>query len=245
MIPEVQSVESKKGEPFKQGIQSGVSIAIGYMPIALTYGLLAKATGLSLFETLAMSLFVFAGASQFIALNLIAVSAGAFEMIFTTFLVNLRHMLMTATIGERAESDPKWMKALYAYGVTDETFAVAATRGGKLSAFYMFGLNLTAYMSWVTFSGVGYVAGASLPQTLQESMGIALYAMFIGLLVPSLKKAGKFVVLASTAALLNSLFTLFHVSAGWGIVLSTLLAATSVECFYRLGRKNQGGKVVE
>lgn len=233
MIQETAVIE--RDSQFRRGIQAGLSIAIGYMPIAMTYGLLAKTTGLSLFETFAMSIFVFAGAAQFIALNMIALGAGAFEMIFTTFIVNIRHMLMTASINEKAMDDPPILKAFYAFGVTDETFAVSATREGKLSAPFMFGVNLIAYSSWVSFSGIGFLVGASLPSVLQESMGIALYAMFVGLLVPSLKKHRKFVVLAGAAAILNSIFTALQLSTGWAIVLATLLSATGVELLSKDG----------
>ncbi|WP_409304590.1 AzlC family ABC transporter permease [Peribacillus sp. SCS-155] len=216
---------------FRQGLQAGVSIAIGYAPIALTYGLLAKTTGLSMAETILMSLAVFAGASQYIALNLIALGTGAVEIVLTTLIVNIRHFLMSTSLNEKSnQGDSLIKKAVYAFGLTDETFSVAATKPGTITSGYMFGLNLMAYASWVIFSGIGHVFGSALPQTLQESMSVALYAMFIGLLVPSLKGARKVVYLAVVAACFNSIFTLTHVlSNGWSIVLSTLLSSVLIE----------------
>jgi 4-azaleucine resistance transporter AzlC len=220
----------KHATEFKKGIQSGISIAIGYMPIALTFGLIAKTTGLALGETVMMSMLVFAGAAQYISLSLLAQGIGIFEVILTTFIVNIRHFLMSASLNEKAEEDTVGARMGYSFGITDETFSVAAMREGTVNAGYMFGLNLTAYSSWVVFSGLGFLVGAGLPQTLQESMSVALYAMFVGLLVPSMKTNVKVVYLAALAAAFNSIFTMAELmSTGWAIVLATLLSAIIVE----------------
>ncbi|PLR67395.1 MULTISPECIES: AzlC family ABC transporter permease [Bacillaceae] len=222
-----------KQSHFSGGMAAGLSIAIGYMPVALTFGLLANDTGLTLSETVLMSIFVFAGAAQYISLSLIAAGTGAFEIVFTTFIVNIRHFLMSASLNEKVEEDSLWKKALYSFGITDETFSVASVKEGHVSAGYMFGLIFISYSSWVVFSGVGHLIGANLPETLQESMSVALYAMFIGLLVPSMKKQRKVVFLAGAAAIFNSLFYLTGLlSTGWSIVLATLLSAVLIELVY-------------
>jgi 4-azaleucine resistance transporter AzlC len=223
-----------KSSQFRQGVQAGVSIAIGYMPIALTFGLLAKTTGLSLVETVLMSVIVYAGASQYISLNLLSLGTGVFEIVLTTFILNIRHFLMSASLNEKVEQDALWKKALYAFGITDETFSVAAMKEGTVTTSYMFGLTAISYGSWVISSGIGHFVGASLPQSLKESMSVALYAMFIGLLVPALKKQRKTIWLAGTAAIFNSVLLLvFHVSKGWSIVMATLLSAVIVQFFYK------------
>lgn len=228
----------KKQSDFRSGIQAGLSIAIGYMPIALTFGLLAKTTGLSVTETVMMSLIVFAGASQYIALQLIAVGTGVFEIILTTFILNIRHFLMCASLNEKVEEDHPVKKALYSFGVTDETFSVAAVKEGTVTTGYMFGVISVSYGSWVAFSGVGHVIGSSLPSVLQQSMSVALYAMFIGLLVPSLKKQRKVVVLAASAAVLNTIFS-FFMEPGWSIVSATLVSAIGIEAVVQLGRNKE------
>jgi 4-azaleucine resistance transporter AzlC len=236
---------NRQSTEFKRGLQSGISIAIGYSPIALTFGLLSKTTGLSLAETMLMSLIVYAGASQYIALNLISLGTGAFEIILTTFIVNIRHFLLSASLNEMCEEERTGKKMIYSFGITDETFSVAATSGGKVSTGYLFGLNLIAYLSWGINSGVGYVIGANLPQTLQESMSVALYAMFIGLLVPSLKKSVKVIMLAVLAAIFNTIFTIGEwLSTGWAIVASTLLSAIIIEIVNSI-KLRQGGRGLE
>ncbi|MGO4888492.1 AzlC family ABC transporter permease [Anaerobacillus sp. MEB173] len=213
---------------YSRGIIAGVSIAIGYFPAALTFGLLAKATGLTFIETVAMSVFVFAGAAQYMALNLIAIGTGALEIIFTTFIVNIRHLLMSAALSEKLEDEHPLKKAITAFGITDEVFAVTATREGKLSTSFILGVGTMAYGSWVINSGLGFAIGTALPEMLQQSMAIALYAMFIALLMPSLKKHRKIVSLAIFSALLNSLFQLWFAS-GWSIILATLCSAIAIE----------------
>jgi 4-azaleucine resistance transporter AzlC len=223
----------RKQSHFSEGITAGLSISIGYMPVAITFGLLASDTGLTLSETVLMSIFVFAGAAQYISLSLIAAGTGVFEIIFTTFIVNIRHFLMSASLNEKVDEDSLWKKALYSFGITDETFSVASMKEGNVSAGYMFGLIFISYSSWVVFSGVGHLIGANLPETLQESMSVALYAMFIGLLVPSMKKQRKVVFLASAAGVIHSLIYLTGLlSTGWAIVLSTLLSAILIEMIY-------------
>lgn len=231
----------RESSEFKKGIQAGVSIGIGYFPIALTFGLLAKTSGLSIYETVLMSLIVFAGAAQYISLSLIAYGTGIFEIILTTFIVNIRHFLMSATLNEKVEKDHLLNKLAYAFGITDETFSVAATRENSVTTGYMFGIISVSYSSWVVFSGVGHLIGASLPQTLQDSMGVALYAMFIGLLVPSMKKSAKVIFLAVLGAVFNSIFTLSHIMAqGWSIVSATLLSAIIMEIVEVLKSKHRG-----
>lgn len=227
----------KTNSDFIRGLKAGISIAIGYTPVALTFGLLAKTTGLTFFETIGMSLFVYAGASQYMALNLIALGIGSLEIIFTTFVVNIRHLLMSASLNEKAENNPLFKKIIYSFGVTDEVFAVAATSEDKISSSYMFGLTFIAYASWVIHSGLGYVIGSALPPFLQAGMTIALYAMFIGLLVPSIKKNKVALYLAVCAALFNTIYSLF-LPAGWAIVLATISSVIGLEL---LSKRVQGG----
>lgn len=221
-------METRNHNSFTRGLLAGIGIAIGYLPAAVTFGLLAKATGLTLLETMAMSIFVFAGAAQYMALNLIALGTGAFEIIFTTFIVNIRHLLMSASVSEKVEDDHPIIKAIYSFGITDEVFAVTTTQDGKVKTGFIFGVALMAYSSWVINSGVGHLVGSILPETLQQSMAIALYAMFIALLMPSLKRHRKVVSLAIFAALLNSVLGLF-IPSGWAIICATVISCVVIE----------------
>lgn len=232
-----QTPVKKSAGSFLSGVKAGLPIAIGYMPIALTFGLIARTTGLTLMDATAMSVFVYAGASQFMALQMIAAGTGAIEIIIATFIVNIRHFLMSASINERTTERSPLKKAAMAFGITDETFSVASLNREKVDAAFMGGLIMMAYGSWVIFSALGYVVGASLPEVLQKSMSIALYAMFIGLVVPSLKKQRKALILFVCAAVLCSIFSLI-VSFGWAIVAATVVSSVAVEwVFSKLMKK--------
>lgn len=219
---------------FNNGLRAGLSIAIGYFPVALTFGLLAKTTGLSLFEATAMSVFVFAGAAQYISLSLITAGVDPLLIVMNTFIVNIRHFLMTASLNEKMQPAPKPIKAAYAFGVTDETFSVIATsKQDKVSSAHAFGVITIAYGSWVIFTALGHVIGANLPLFLQAAMSIALYALFIALLVPSMKGNRKVILLSSLAALLHCFFYYTELlSTGWAILASTLLSSIIIELIY-------------
>lgn len=234
------AVDKPSGE-VRKGVQSGISIAIGYAPIALTFGLLAKTTGLTIGETVLMSLLVFAGAAQYISLSLLTLGTGIFEIVLTTFIVNIRHFLMSTSLNEKWDDEQAANKVILSFGITDETFSVAAVREEKVTSGYMLGLISVSYASWVICSGLGHLIGASLPQTLQESMSVALYAMFVGLLVPSMKKSAKVVFLAALAACFNTIFTLTNtLSTGWAIVSATLLSAVIVEWIESVKNRDRG-----
>ncbi|GGB51367.1 branched-chain amino acid ABC transporter permease [Virgibacillus dakarensis] len=214
----------------KKGIAVGFPIMLGYLPIAITYGVLAKSAGMSLVELTMMSVLVFAGASQFMGANMIAVGAGAVEIIVATFVLNFRHFVMSLSFMNRLRGIGLNWKVPLSLGLTDETFAVSSLHPKEAKvekgALFYTALIVTAYFSWVFGSFLGGVLGEIIPEKLSQSMGIALYAMFIGLLVPSVKKEIKVGLIAIIAMLINTICTQF-MSDGWAIVFGTVLGGLS------------------
>ena len=215
------------------GIKRGSTIALGYIPIAITFGLLSKANGISAKITILMSAMVFAGASQFVAINLLKIGTGIWEIIFTTFIVNLRHFLMSASLAEKIKDKvPQHWIPLISFGITDETFSfISLSNKENLSTEYILGINTIAYLAWVGGTAIGVYLGKGLPSIIQNSMGIALYAMFIGLLVPSLKRSKEIAIVALLAIIINSLLyygpsLIADISTGWKIISVTILAST-------------------
>ncbi len=215
---------------FRDGLIAAIPIAIGYLPIAVTFGLVARSAGIPAYITIFMSLIIFAGASQFVAVNLIALGTNPWEIILTTFMLNLRHLLMSASLTQRIEPTSRKHMALLAFGITDETFSVASLRQEKqLRPNFIFALNLLAFLAWVigTCAGISLVNG--IPASWQASMGIALYAMFIGLLVPTLRQSKGLLILVLLALLINSLLYWLPaatvISMGWKIVITTVSTA--------------------
>lgn len=216
---------------FKSGLKAGIPIAVGYLPIAVAFGLLAKAAGIPNYVGILMSLIVYAGASQFVGINLLALGTVSWEIILTTFILNLRHFLMSASLSQSLKpNSKKTLLPLVSFGVTDETFTVASMNSkNKLDVSYLLGLNLISYAAWNVGTWCGLFLASGLSQALKDSMGIALYAMFIGLLVPATVKSKPVRVIALTATAAHSLIKLLPIftglSTGWSIIISTIAAA--------------------
>lgn len=211
---------------FQHGLQVGFPIVLGYIPIAITYGVLAVQSGMSIIDLTLMSALVFAGASQFMGANMIAVSANAIEIIVATFVLNFRHFVMSLSfMNEIRDRIPLKGRVGLSLSLTDETFAVSALHKEKAkqekAVYFYLAVNLSAYFSWVFGSFLGGVLGEVIPEQLSQSMGIALYAMFIGLLIPSVKKELRVGLIALIAMFINVIASQF-VSSGWAIVFGTV-----------------------
>ena len=216
---------------FRKGLVTGFPIMLGYLPVAITYGVLAKQGGMSLLELTMMSGLVYAGASQFMAVNMIAVSASVMEIVIATFVLNFRHFVMSLSFMNRLRNVERKWKLPLSLGLTDEAFAVSAFHpkeaNQKHGAFFYFGIILIAYLSWVFGSLLGGLLGDVIPANLSQSMGIALYAMFIGLLIPSVKRNMKVGLIALIAMMINFICVELGLSSGWAIVIGTVLGGMS------------------
>ena len=213
-------------EEIKKGLVDGFPIVIGYIPVAMAFGILSKTSGIELLDSFLFSVMVFAGSSQFMALNLLNMGVGVGEIILTTFLVNFRHFLMSASLAEKTPKSIKRWLPLLAFGITDESFSVISFREDKLSREYILTLQMTAYLSWVGSTVLGYLLGAILPETIQASMGVGIYAMFVALLIPQAKKSRTILLLAILSGVMNTLLSsLAILPQGWSIVLSILLTS--------------------
>ncbi|MBM7540079.1 AzlC family ABC transporter permease [Amphibacillus cookii] len=213
---------------FKKGLTAGLPIMLGYIPIAITYGVLAQQAGLSLFELTSMSVLVYAGAAQFMGTNMLAIGAGSIEIVLATFVLNFRHFVMSLSFMHQARDFPLRWKAPLTLGLTDESFSVASievkpTKQEK--GYYFYGaIFLEAYLSWVVGSLLGGMLGDVMPESISQSLGIALYAMFIALLIPSVKTNVRYAIIAILAMLSNYSFNPF-IQEGWAIVIATILAS--------------------
>lgn len=207
-------------------VQAGIPIFIGYFPAAVAFGILAKGCGTSLMEAFLFSAVVFAGASQFIALNLLMTGMGPGGIILTTLLVNFRHFLMSAYLSTRLRNLAHKTYFFLAFGVTDEVFSVLSFHKTTLTPRFVFFLELSAWSGWVSGTVCGFVLGGFLPDILTQSMGVALYALLLAILMPALKISRQTVFLAVLSAGLNSLLIwLDLLPAGWTIIVCILVVA--------------------
>ena len=215
---------------FIRGVKSGLPIAVGYFPIAIAFGALAIQANLTWIEATLMSVIVFAGASQFVGVSMLLAGAGVAQIITTTFFLNMRHLIMSLTINDQMRHFPQSWKNLLSFGITDESFALLTLgEAGKdqeqgLTPCYVGGLMVTAYLGWVSGTAVGGMGASFIPVEITTAMNIGLYGLFIGLLIPPVRKSLRYGVIAVVSMLLNYLFG-FMVDSGWAIVLATILAA--------------------
>ncbi|WP_207641002.1 AzlC family ABC transporter permease [Desulfofalx alkaliphila] len=244
METKIASNETAEPMTINDGLKLGLPIAIGYIPSAIAFGLLAKSAGLPDHISIMMSFFVFAGASQFMAVNLLTLGVVYWEIVLATFILNSRHFLMSAALSQRVRqgTSKKWL-SLVSFGVTDETFAVASLSTKKpLSPKFLLGLNFIAFFAWNVGTWVGVFLAAGLPEALKTSMGMALYAMFIGLLVPSLRKSLPVLTVALMAMVIHSVLywvPMFSgISSGWSIIIATIIAATAGTVLFPRGVNN-------
>lgn len=218
-------MESKE---LQAAVKAGIPIFIGYFPAAVAFGILAETSGVSLLETFLFSGVVFAGASQFIALNLLLTGMGPLGIILTTLLVNFRHFLMSASLATRLRNLNKGTYFALAFGVTDEVFSVLAFTKGKLTPAFVFTLELSAWSGWVSGTLSGFLLGGFLPEILTQSMGVALYALLLAILMPEIKASSTSLCLAIASGLLNTL--LIHLDilpTGWTIIVCILVVASA------------------
>lgn len=198
---------------------------MGYVPIGLAMGVLAARAGLTPLQTGAMSVFVYAGASQFIGVSMLAAGFAPFAIAVTTFLVNLRHLLMSAALSPYMGHIRRGTAAVLAFFVTDESFAVsigAFRERGRADVAYMVGLYGTAYASWVLATVTGALLGGAFEVPDAFALDFALPAMFIGLLAGQLKEKTA-VVTAVVAAVVAVAGT--PVFDGWTVMIASAAAA--------------------
>lgn len=227
----------------KAAFKAGIPIFIGYIPPAIAFGILAKGCDIRLVEAFMFSSVVFAGASQFIALNLLMTGMGFGGIILTTLLVNFRHFLMSAYLSTRIDKTAKRYLFLMAFGVTDEVFSVLSFSKRKLTKTFIFILELSAYTGWVSGTLTGFVMGGFLPDILTKSMGVALYALLLAILLPELKTSKISLFLAIASGLLNTV--LIHLDVlpdGWNIIVCILVIASAGSFFVRGQARKKGEK---
>ena len=208
------------------GIRDALPIMLGYIPVGIAYGVMARQAGFSIGETVLMSVMVYAGAAQMMTTGLYAAGTAYITIILSTFILNLRHIIMSSCImnmdGMRREKKPS--KIIASFWITDEVFAVSVSGKESRGIYHFLGLALAAYFTWMTGSFVGAVFSDFLPSIVTDALGIALYGMFIGLLVPGLRKNFKLVLLVILCCLLNWGLCKI-IPSSWAMIATTLIGA--------------------
>lgn len=194
-------MNSLKLKDYKKGVKDGLPIGIGYLSVSFAFGIFAVENGLNILQAVVMSLTNLTSAGQLAAVPIFA-GGTLIELIVSQLVINSRYSLMSVSLGQKLSSKVKLpQKLLIAYGNTDEIFAVSVSQQGDISAHYMYGLILLPVIGWTGGTLIGAVAGNILPAIITASLGVAIYGMFIAIVVPVTKKekATAFCVLTSIA----------------------------------------------
>jgi 4-azaleucine resistance transporter AzlC len=212
---------------FKKGVEKAVPIGFGYFPLGLAFGVIAQAAGLSTLEVGVMSILVFSGSGQYIAVGLLTLGTGFWALVATIMLVNSRYVLFSATISRYVKPFPHWLSALICQELTDETFVVSTAyfQDHPVDRSFWLGLNLTSHFVWISSTVLGAAVGNFLPDLESLGFNFALPAMFIALffMTASNKKA---ILVGCFAGILSVL--LYHIGfTGTNVIWSTVIGATA------------------
>ena len=219
---------------FVSGLKRGFPICLGYFPVSFTFGLIAVKMGFTPAQATLISLTNMASAGQFAGIRLIEGGDDYIELIVTTFIINLRYFLMSLSLSQKVNPEmPFYKRAVMAYCITDEVFALSAMEPDEVTFPFFGGLMITPIIGWTTGTLVGAVASELLSPMVQGCMGIALYCMFIAIIIPPARKSRKVALAVVVAAALSCIFKyvpginmLSQVGGGgWAIITAAILGA--------------------
>lgn len=215
---------------FKKGIVDGLPICFGYLSVSFAFGIFAIQSGLSIWETLLISMCNVTSAGQLAGVPIITAGGGLATMVGSQLVINLRYALMSVSLSQRLDRSIRLPhKFLIAFVNTDEVFAVASSQKEKVGKRYMFGLILTPYVGWSLGTLLGAVAGSLLPEIVLSALGIAIYGMFVAIVVPQARAQRATAVCVLIAIALSCLFhfapLLSSIPEGVIIIICAVLAA--------------------
>ena len=215
---------------FRQGIRHGIPIGLGYLSVSFAFGMKAVGDGLTVLQAVLISMTNLTSAGQIAALPLMAGGASLAEMALTQMTINLRYALMSLSLGRKLdESMGTLQRLVFSFANTDEIFAVASSQPGKVGKRYLYGLMIAPWIGWSMGTFLGAAAGTLLPVFVRSALGIAIYGMFLAIILPPARKSRpvRFVVLTAVALSLCFRYIpgLNTVSSGFVIIICGILAA--------------------
>ncbi|AQS59198.1 AzlC family ABC transporter permease [Desulforamulus ferrireducens] len=224
--PLVARTENLNNLHLSQGVRDSLPIILGIIPFGITCGLMGITTGLTQAETILMSVLVFAGASQFVSMTMLGAGITEWSIIvFTTLLVNLRHIIMGASLAPYMMKLPLPLQAVLSFGLVDESYALTANRIYKdgYSAYYQLGASAALYLSWILSTVIGVMMGGYLARCLEWGLDFAMIATFLVLLIPRLVDRISIVVCALSGII--AVVGALYLPGKWYIIVACLLAS--------------------
>ena len=217
---------------YLRGLKDGLPVGLGYFSVSIAFGVSAVQAGLPVFAAVAISLTNLTSAGQVAGLSVIAAAGTLAEMTLTQLVINLRYALMSVSLSQKMDPSVRWWERLImAFGNTDEIFAIASGQSKNLTAPYFYGLMTLPILCWSGGTLIGAAAGTILPESVLSALGVAIYGMFIAVIIPKAKKSLSVALVALGAAALSCCFTwipsLNTVSGGFSIIICAVTAAAA------------------
>lgn len=222
---------------FINGIRDGIPIALGYFSVAFSLGIVAKKAGLNPFQGFLSSMLNHASAGEYAEFTVIMANAPYIEMAFVILITNIRYMLMSCALSQKFDPDTSYIhRFIVGFGITDEIFGISIGRAGALNPYYNYGAIAIALPAWSFGTAVGIVAGNILPVSVVSALSVALYGMFIAIIIPVSKTnkiVGGVVIISFLASFAVSRIPLFaRISDSMKIsILTVLIAGISAVLF--------------
>lgn len=215
---------------FLKGIRHGVPIALGYLSVSFAFGIQAVSLSLSPMQAVLISLCNVTSAGQLAGITLMSEGASLMQMALAQLTINLRYALMSLSISQKLDGGMNTLRRmLFAFCNTDEIFAVASAQPGKVGHRYLYGLMLMPYFGWALGTLLGAVAGQLLPLFFRTALGIAIYGMFIAIVIPPAREHRPVRVVALTAAALSLALRyvpfLNRIGSGYAIMICAVAAS--------------------
>ena len=216
----------------RQGIRHGIPIGLGYLSVSFAFGMKAVGDGLTVLQAVLISMTNLTSAGQIAALPLMAGGASLAEMALTQLTINLRYALMSLSLSRKLDGSMGTLQRLvFSFANTDEIFAVASSQPGKVGKYYLYGLMIAPWIGWSLGTFLGAAAGTLLPAFVRSALGIAIYGMFLAIILPPARESRpvRFVVLIAVALSLcfHYIPGLNTVSFGFVIIICGVLAAAA------------------
>lgn len=218
---------------FSHGLKDGLPIGLGYLSVSFAFGVQASIVGIPVFMSVFISMTNLTSAGQLAGLTIIAAFGSILELILSQLVINARYFLMSITVSQKLEKDFNiGHRFLASAFITDEIFAVAAAKPCTINKKYFFGLVILPYLGWAIGTLIGAAAGDILPANITSALGIALYAMFIAIIIPpSIKEKGVLPVVILASGISCAFYfipPLKILSSGLAIIISAVIAAAII-----------------
>ncbi len=220
----------RENNSFTRGIKDGLPICLGYLSVAFAFGIFAVESGLTVLQALLVSMLNVTSAGQLAGVPIMTSGGGLIEIAVTQLIINLRYSLMSVSLSQKLGKSVSLVdRFIISFVNTDEVFAVASARREQAGKKYLYGLILTPYFGWSVGTFLGAVAGNILPKMIISALGVAIYAMFIAIVVPPSKREKSTALCVIFSIILSCIFyytpVLNTIPSGFIIIICAAVAS--------------------